>query len=87
LRKAVEPFSSFSRTGGSSFRRLEPVERLFLQTAVQVHVPIVKTILKPAVRILPFKSDAALAGSFSKENSPSLEIRRFRLPTPFLSGD
>jgi hypothetical protein len=51
LRKAVEPFPSFSRTGGSSFRRLEPVERLFLQTAVQVHVPIVKTILKPEVRI------------------------------------
>jgi hypothetical protein len=87
LRKAVEPFPSFSRTVGSSFRRLEPVERLFLQTAVQVHVPIVKTILKPEVRILPFNSGAALAGSFSEENSPPLEIRRLRPPTPSLSGD
>lgn len=46
-RKAVEPFPSFSRTVGSSFRRLEPVERQFLQTAIQANVPIVKTILKP----------------------------------------
>jgi hypothetical protein len=36
---------------GSSFRRLEPVERLFLQTAFQAWVPIVKTTLSEEVRI------------------------------------
>jgi hypothetical protein len=46
------------------------VERQFLQTAIQEYVPIVKTILKPEVRILPFKSGASFAGLFSEENLP-----------------
>jgi hypothetical protein len=73
-RKAGEPFPSFSRTDGSSFRRLKPVERQFLQTAIQEYVPIVKTTLKPEVRILPFKSGASCAGLFSEENLPPPEF-------------
>jgi len=86
-RKAGEPFPSFSRTDGSSFRRLEPVEQQFLQTAIQEYVPIVKTTLKPEVRIFTFQFGRIVRRVVFRGKLPAAGIRKFRPPTPSLSGD